>query len=235
MKFGSQVLHSYIITIYETVVGTAITLLLTSMFAYALSRKNYFLRGPLSIFLLITMLFNGGMLSNYIIYTNVYGLRNNLLVLVLPGAVSAFNCIVMRTFIQTNVPDSLTEAAKIDGAGEWCTYCKIVLPVIKPVLAAIGFMSAVSHWNQWETAYLYIDKSNLATLQLMLIQIEKNLTYLKERLSYLSPEEIEMLNNAPSQSARMAILLCTLGPVLIIYPFFQKYFVKGIMVGAVKG
>lgn len=233
-KFGKQVLQSYMITIYETVAGTAITLLLTSMFAYALSRKDFMLRGFLSIFLLITMLFSGGMLSSYIVNTNMYNLRNNLLILILPGAVGAFNCIIMRTFIQSNVPDSIIEAAKIDGAGEVRLFFQVVIPIMLPALAAIGFITAVGHWNEWQTAYLYIDKSEYATLQLMLIRIEKSLSYLKERLASLSAEELILLNEAPTESARMAILLCTLGPIMVAYPFFQKYFVKGITIGSVK-
>lgn len=234
-KFGQQVFQSYLVTIYETVAGTVLTLFTTSMLAYVLSRKDFVLRKFLTIFLLITMLFNGGILSSYLINTNLYDLRNNLLVLILPSAVTAYNCIIMRTFIQSNVPDSLVEAAKIDGAGEFYLFFKIVIPILVPVLSAIGFMSAVGHWNEWQTAYLYIDNPDYATLQLMLVRIEKSLTFLQERFSQLSAEELQELANAPTGSARMAILLCTLGPIMVIYPFFQKHFVKGITIGAVKG
>ncbi len=235
LKFGDQVLQSYKITIFETLTGTFLTLLFTSMFAYALSRKQWALRGFLSIFLLITMLFNGGIVASYMINTTMYHLKNNLLILILPGAVSAFNCIVMRTFIQSNLPDSLVEAAQIDGAGEFYLFFRIVIPIMLPSLAAIGFMTAIGHWNEWQTALLYITDSSKATLQLMLIRIEKNLDYLKERMAYLSPEELAQLKKAPGEPMRMAILLVTLGPILVAYPFFQKYFVKGITVGAVKG
>ena len=233
--FKDQLIQSYKVTIFETVVGTVITLLLTGMFAYTLSRKSFRLRKGLSVYLLITMLFGGGLLGGYLVNTNIWKLRNNLLVLVIPGCVSAWNCIIMRTFIQSNVPDSLIEAAKIDGAGEVHTFFRIILPIMVPVLAAIGFMSAIGHWNEWQTAFLYIDNPDYATLQLMLIRIEKNLSYLQERLDYLSPKELEMLKNAPTESARMALLLFTIGPVMIAYPFFQKYFIKGITIGAVKG
>ncbi len=227
MKYGNQVLQSYKITLYEVFVGTSITLLFTSMFAYALSRRDWVLRGFLSIFLLITMLFHGGLVAGYIVNTSIYHLKNNLLILVLPGAVSAYNCIVMRTFIQSNVPDSLIEAARIDGAGEFFLFFRVVLPLMVPSLAAIGFMSAVSHWNEWQTAMLYISDASKATLQLML--------YLLENLESLTPEEMRKLQNAPTESMRMAILMVTMGPILVAYPFFQKYFIKGITVGAVKG
>lgn len=235
LKYSNQVIQSYKITLYEVIVGTLITLLFTSMFAYALSRRDWALRGFLSIFLLITMLFHGGMVASYMINTTIYHLKNNLLILVLPGAVSAYNCIVMRTFIQSNVPDSLIEAARIDGAGEFFLFFRIVLPLMLPSLAAIGFMSAVGHWNEWQTALLYITDASKATLQLMLIRIERSMQYLLENIENLSPEEMARLKNAPSEPMRMAILMVTMGPILVVYPFFQKYFVKGITVGAVKG
>lgn len=236
-SFGGQLIQSYKITIFETVVGTLLTLLLTSMFAYALSRKDFMLRGPLAIYLLITMLFSGGMLGGYLINANVYHLRNNLLVLVVPGCVSTMNCIVMRTFINSNVPDSLIEAAKIDGAGEVYTFFKIVMPIMAPVLASIGFMCAVGHWNEWQTSMLYIDDSNKATLQLMLMRVEKNIEFLKmrESMGNLSDLELKELNSIPTMATRMALLFCTLGPILVIYPFFQKFFIRGMTIGSVKG
>lgn len=233
--FFDQVLQSYLVTIAETVLGTLLSLLLTSMFAYPLSRKDFMLNRFLSVYLLITMLFSGGMLASYLINTNVWHLKNNFLVLILPGAISAMNCIVMRTFITSNVPISIIESAKIDGAGEFYLFFKIVIPLMKPVLAATGYMTAVGHWNEWQTAFLYIDDPDLATLQLMLIRIEKNLQFLQSRMDSLTVDEIRMLRNAPSETARMAILICTLGPIMFAYPFFQKHFIKGITIGAVKG
>lgn len=232
--FIDQIGRSYLVTIFETVVGTVWTVMLCSMFGYVLSRKNFRLRGFLSIFLLITMLFNGGTMANFLVKGGVYGLRNNLMVLILPG-VNAYTCIVMRTFIQSNVPDSLVESAKMDGAGEFYTFFHIVLPLTLPACAALGFMQAVGHWNQWETSYLYIDNANLSSLQLLLMRIQKNMEYLQQNMATLSSEELLMLANMPDISTRMAILIATLGPILIAYPFFQKYFIKGMTVGAVKG
>ena len=135
------------------------------------------------------------------------------------------------------MPDSLIEAAKIDGASDYRLFFVIVIPIMAPVLASLGFMTAIEHWNQWMTSYLYITKSELTTLQQMLMKIEKNLDFLKEQLAQgqLSPEQIEEFKNAPSETARMALLFCTLGPVLVAYPFFQRFFIKGMTVGAVKG
>jgi len=234
-RFGDQLAQSYQVTILTTVSATFLTLFLTSMFAYTLSRKDFMLRGPMAFFLLITMLFNGGILGSYLINANVFRLRNNLLVLIVPGAVSAMNCIVMRTFIQSNVHDSLIESAKIDGASEIYLFFRIVVPIMTPVLAAIGFMTAVGNWNEWQTALLYIDDANKATLQLMLMRIEMNITFMQQRLSFLTAEELLWLRNSPTETVRMALLMCTLGPILVIYPFFQKYFIRGITIGAVKG
>ena len=236
-KFGNQLAVSYGVTIFVAVFGTLLSLLLTSMFAYSLSRKNFNWRNGLSVYLLITMLFSGGTLGGYLINTNVFHLKNTLWVLILPGCVSTMNVIVMRTFITSNVPDSLVEAAKIDGASDYRLFFVIIIPIMAPVLAALGFMTAIGHWNQWMTSYLYITNPELTTLQHMLMKIEKNLDFLKERLAQgqLSPEEAEELKNAPSETARMAMLFCTLGPVLVVYPFFQRFFIKGMTVGAVKG
>ena len=233
-KFADQLGRAYLVTIFETVCGTLWTIILCSMFGYVLSRKNFRLRGFLSVLLLVTMLFNGGTMANYFVKAGMYGLRDNLLVLILPG-VNAYTCIVMRTFIQLNVPDSLIESAKIDGAGEFYIYRRVVLPLIVPACAALGFMQAVGHWNEWQNAYIYMDNAKLSTLQLVLIRIENSMNYLQQNMATLSPEELLMLENMPTIPTRMAILMVTLGPILVIYPFFQKYFIKGITVGAVKG
>ena len=237
LKFGRQLLVSYGVTTFVDVFGTLLSLWLTSMFAYSLSRKNFNWRNGLSVYLLITMLFSGGTLGGYLINTNVFHLKNTLWVLILPGCITTMNVIVMRTLINTNVPDSLVEAAKIDGASDYRLFFVIIVPIMAPVLAALGFMTAIGHWNQWMTSYLYITKSELTTLQHMLMKIEKNLDFLKEQLAQgqLSPEQIEEFKNAPSETARMAMLFCTLGPVLVVYPFFQRFFIKGMTVGAVKG
>lgn len=236
-KFGEQLAVSYGVTIFVAVFGTLLSLWFTSMFAYSLSRKNFNWRNGLSIYLLITMLFSGGTLGSYLVNTNIFHLKNTIWVLILPGCVGTMNVIVMRTFINSNVPDSLVEAAKIDGASDYRLFFVIVIPIMAPVLAALGFMTAIGHWNQWMTSYLYITDANLTTLQHMLMKIENNLEFLKQRLmqGQLSPEEAEELKNAPSETARMAMLFCTLGPVLVVYPFFQRFFIKGMTVGAVKG
>lgn len=233
ISFADQIIRGYGVTLFETLVGSVWTILMCSMCGYALSRKNFRMRNGLTVFLLITMLFHGGGLSDYVIRSNIYHLRNNLLVLILPG-ISAYTCFVMRTFIQGNVPESLIESAKMDGAGEFYIYRKIVLPLIKPILAALGFMEAIGHWNQWQTSLLYMSNPKLATLQQILMKIENGMSYLKENMQ-ASAELNRMMEDMPSTATRMAILVVVTGPIVIAYPFFQKYFIKGITIGAVKG
>ncbi len=234
-SFGNQLLMSYGVTILVTVGGTLFGLAVMSMFAYTLSRKCFALRKYLSVFMLITMLFSGGQLSSYIINTSMFHLRDTIASLILPGIATMY-VIILRTYIQTNVPDSLIESATIDGASEFRTYLQIVLPVMVPALASVGFMLAVGYWNDWQRAFLYITSPSKTPLQLLLIRIEKTVDFLLQNANEMSPEEYaELSANLPRETGRMAILLVALGPIMVAYPFFQKYFVKGLTVGSVKG
>jgi len=236
MGYGSQLLVSYGVTIYVTVVGTIFSLLMMSMLAYALSRSCFELRRYISVMMLITMLFHGGQLSGYIVNTTMYHLKDTLAVLILPG-IACMNIIILRTYIQTSITEALIESAKIDGAGELRIYGQIVLPLMKPALAAVGFRVAVNYWNDWNKAYLYITSNSKTPLQLLLVRIEKNVEFLlNESMEGMSAQEYaELAANLPTESGRMATLLVALGPIMVAYPFFQKYFVKGLTVGAVKG
>ena len=183
--------------------------------------------------LLATMLFQGGQLSSYVVNTQMYHLKDTWAVLMLP-AISTMHIIILRTYIQSNITDSLIESAKIDGAGEFRTYIQIVMPLLKPALAAVGFMLANGYWNEWYNAYMYITSPEKMPLQLLLIRIEKTIELLSnpELPDFMASDLVESL---PKESARMAMLFTVLGPIMIAYPFFQKYFVKGLTVGAVKG
>ena len=234
-SFGNQLIMSYGVTLLVTVGGTLFGLAVMSMFAYTLSRKCFALRKYLSVFMLITMLFSGGQLSSYIINTSMFHLRDTIASLILPGIATMY-VIILRTYIQTNVPDSLIESATIDGASEFRTYLQIVLPVMVPALASVGFMLAVGYWNDWQRAFLYITSPSKTPLQLLLIRIEKTVDFLLQNANEMSPEEYaELSANLPRETGRMAILLVALGPIMVAYPFFQKYFVKGLTVGSVKG
>ncbi len=236
LTFGRQIAVSYGVTITITVCGTILALVTMGMFAYALSRKCFQLRTAFSFMVLVSMLFSGGQLSCYMINTKIYGLGDSLLALILPECITAMHIIILRTYIQGNVPDALIEAAKIDGAGEFRTFWQIVFPVMKPSVAAVGFMVAVRYWNEWQNALLYIRSTSKTPLQLLLVRIQKNLDFLLNTSGAMGAGNVtSMMQNLPKESGRMAILMVVLGPVIIAYPFFQKYFVKGLTVGSVKG
>ncbi len=235
MKYGKQLLTSYGVTIFVTVVGTLLGLLIMSMFAYSISRNDFRLSKFLSVYLLIPMLFNGGQLSGYIIFTGYYNLKDNILLLILPLCVSTMNVIILRTYIANSIPNELMEAAKIDGAGEYRTFFQITLPLLKPSLAAVGFMMATAYWNDWQNAMMYIDSTNKQPLQLLLIKIQKSIEFLLNNNNVPSSARAAMGGTIPQYSSTMATVIVVIGPIMIAYPFFQKYFIKGLTVGSVKG
>ncbi|MBQ8947195.1 MAG: carbohydrate ABC transporter permease [Lachnospiraceae bacterium] len=235
LRYGKQLATSYMVTIGVTVVGTFLGLLVMSMYAYAISRREFYLSKFLSIFLIIPMLFNGGQLSGYIIFTQNYHLKDSLLLLILPLCVTTMNVIILRTYIANSIPNELMEAAKIDGAGEYRTFFQITLPLLKPSLAAVGFMMATAYWNDWQNALLYIDSANKKPLQLLLINIQKSIEMLLNNKSLPAQVLAALGGSVPQYSATMSTVLVVVGPIIIAYPFFQKYFVKGLTVGSVKG
>lgn len=235
LRYGSQLLTSYGVTIFVTVFGTFLGLLVMSMFAYSISRKDFRLSKFLSIYLLIPMLFNGGQLSGYVIFTSYYHLKDSLWLLILPLCVTTMNVIILRTYIANSIPNELMEAAKIDGAGEYRTFFQITLPLLKPSLAAVGFMMATAYWNDWQNALLYITTDRKKPLQLLLINIQKSIEFLLNNANVPASARAAMGGNIPQYSSTMATVLIVIGPIMIVYPFFQKYFVKGLTVGSVKG
>lgn len=226
-----QLLRSYGVSLLVTVTGTIASLLLTTLLSYTLARQDYRYRSIVSFFVFFTMLFNGGLVSTYIFMTRYLQLKDNLLVLILPYLVNAWFVLLMRSFIAT-LPLSLVESAKLDGAGEWRTFFSIILPLAKPALAAIGLLIAFNYWNDWWLSLLYLDNMNLIPLQFMLYRIMSNVSYLTSQLSMSVSVD---LKDIPTESSRMAMCILAAGPMLLIFPFFQKYFVKGITVGALKG
>jgi multiple sugar transport system permease protein/putative aldouronate transport system permease protein len=235
LKYGKQLAQSYLVTIFVTVAGTFMGLLFMSMFAYSISRKEFRLSRFLSIYLLIPMLFNGGTLSGYIVFTSYYGLKDSLWLLILPLCVSTMNVIILRTYIANSIPGELMEAAKIDGAGEYRTFFQITLPLLKPSLAAVGFMMATAYWNDWQNALLYIDSDAKKPLQLLLINIQKSIEFLLNNANVPASARAAMGGTIPQYSSTMATVLVVIGPIMVVYPFFQKYFIKGLTVGSVKG
>ena len=231
---SASIINSYGITIFVTVTGTVLGVLVMAMFAYAISRRSFAYRGFFTKLIFIPMLFSGGMVSSYLVITKFLGLKNSLLALILPICVSSFNIIILRTFFKTSVPDAIIESAKIDGASEWRTFLKIVLPISIPGIATISLFLALGYWNDWFNAMLYIDEGALMPLQYILIRIEKSVEFLATNASALGSNTTSIAATLPKETSKMAIVVISTLPIIITYPFFQRYFVSGLTIGAVK-
>lgn len=230
---GDTLLRSYGVTIFVTVVGTIISLLFIAFYAYAISRKSFKFRNFFAFFAFFTMLFNGGLVPTYIIVTQLLSLKDTIWALILPLAVNAFYIMILRTFYSTSVPDAIIESGKIDGAGEFRIFLKLVLPLSLPGLATIGLFSTLGYWNDWFNALLYIDNPNLVPLQSMLMRIETSMQFILQN-SQNSSLSLEALRSLPQDTSRMAMVVLATGPIIFAYPFFQRYFIQGLTVGAVK-
>lgn len=224
------VFKSFGYTIIITVVGTIIGVFLMSSYAYTLSRKSYAYRGFLNRYSVIPMLFNGGMIGSYLVIINILQLRNSIWSLILPLCMSTFSIMVLRTFYQMSVPDALIESAYIDGANEWQIYFKIILPLSLPGLATIALFLTLGYWNDWVSALLYIDNNKIVPLQYLLIRMQDNVEFLASN-THVGVAQSAAL---PTETIRMAVVVISTVPILIAYPFFQKYFIGGLTVGAVK-
>jgi putative aldouronate transport system permease protein len=230
--FGSRsIARGYGISILVTTVGTLTSLMLTTLFAYPLSRRNLPGRNFFAFFIFFTMLFNGGLVPTYIMWTQMFHIKNTLWALIVPGLLlNAFNVIMMRSYLTTSIPEEIIEAAKVDGAGEWKTLLRIVLPMAKPIIATLILMIGLSYWNDWVNGLYYLSDDKLFSIQVLLNRMLQNVEMIKKAASS-GGTAMKM----PSTSIRMAVAVIGAVPVLIIYPFFQKSFVKGIVIGAVKG
>lgn len=217
-----------------TFAGTLLGLVLTTTMGYALSRKSYKLRGFFTWFIFIPMLFHGGLLSTYVVNTQLLGLKNTYWGLILPLACSSFYIIILRTFFSCTVPDEIIESGKMDGASQLRIFVQLVLPIALPAIATIGLFLTFAYWNDWYQAMLYISTSrrDLYPLQYVLVNIEKDITYLTNNANVMSADSSQVM---PSETMRMAILVIIVVPIMFSYPFFQKYFITGLTIGAVKG
>lgn len=229
---ATSVLQAYGVTIFVTVAGTFLHLLCMSMLAYGLTREEVTARNALSLFVYIPVLFNGGLVPYYMLITKYLHLKNTIWVLVITQLVSATNVLIFRNFFKS-IPNSLVEAARIDGAGEIRTFFKIVLPLSKPSLASIGLFVAIAYWNDWMTCSLYIENPKLQTLQYMLQSLMSNIQYLIMNAD-VSQSAQNALSNLPNEGVRMATCVLAVGPIIFLYPLLQKYFASGLTVGAVK-
>lgn len=231
---GENILRSYGVTILVTVTGTVIGLLLTGTYAYALSRKTYAFRSFFTKVITVPMLFSGGMIANYLVMTKVLMLKNTIWALILPLCMNSFNVIVLRTFFKTSIPDSVVESAKIDGASEWKLFFRIVIPMAMPGLATIGLFLTLGYWNDWFNALMYIDNKDWIPLQFLLMQIQNSIDWLASNKSMMGVDGIQAAANLPKETIKMAIVVISTLPIIFAYPFFQRYFVNGLTIGAVK-
>jgi len=235
-KDPKVIVNAYKVTIISTILSTIFCLITVTLFAYPLSRPDFKFRTEVTFFMFFTMLFGGGLVSYYIVMTGFLGMRNNIFSMILPYSFNAFWVIVMRTFFKTQVPDSLIESARIDGAGEWRTLIQIVLPISLPGLATIALFTTLAAWNDYYNCLLFIDKNELVNLNTMIYRALTSARMLREIAATMgSADALGEVSELPNETFRMALSVVTIGPIVLVYPFFQKYFVKGLTIGSIKG
>lgn len=232
LESPKAIINAYGVTILVTIVGTVFSLIFTAMFAYVIARKDFVLSQIFSFMVFFSMLFNGGLVPTYIMMTRYYNVKDTLFALIIPYIIMPWHIFLMKGFL-SDIPKELIEAAKIDGANEISTFYRIILPISKPAMATVGLFIAFTYWNDWYQSMLYIDKASLTSLQFYLYRIMNNIQYLST--SMMSGNIAIDMSQMPNETVRMALCILAAGPMLVIFPFFQKYFVKGLTVGAIKG
>ena len=230
---GSIVGIAYKNTIIATVAGTLLSVIMVALYAYPLSRDNFKFGTFFIFYAFFTLLFNGGLVSYYMVMRQVLNLQNTLWALFLPSAFSPFWVIVMRTYYKMNVPNEVVEAARMDGAGEWRTFIQIVIPLSTPGLATVALFSAIGIWNNFFNALLLVDDAQYYSLQFTIYTTLNNIRFLLENADKM--QGLVNVSDLPSQTFRMAMAVVTVGPIILAYPFFQRYFIKGLTIGSVKG
>ena len=230
---AGTIFKAYGITMLVTLVGTTISLIITPLLAYPLSRQDFKLHNVMSFLVFFTMLFNGGLVPTYMMWTQIFHSKNTLPALNIPALLlKAFPEMLMKNYFKMNIPYSLIEAAKIDGAGEFFIFYRVVMPLSKPIMATVGLFVGINYWNDWMNGLYYVTDANLFSLQNFLNRMMQNINYLA------TAEGAEVAQGSmimPSSSMRMALAVIGVLPIMVLYPFFQKYFVKGMTVGSVKG
>lgn len=227
---GGQIVHAYGISILVTVVGTLAGLMLTLALGYTLAQKDMPGRNAIAFFVFFTMLFNGGLVPSYIMWTTVFHIKNTIWALIVPNLlVKGFFVILARSYFQTNLPTEIQESARIDGAGEAQIFVQIALPLAKPIISTLMLFIGLAYWNDWNNGLIYLTDNNLYSVQNVLNEMIKSIQFLQQNATAISAVAL------PSNGVRMAIAVVATIPVLIAYPFLQKGFVKGIVMGGVKG
>ncbi|EPE1755430.1 carbohydrate ABC transporter permease [Enterococcus faecalis] len=228
-----QLLQSLLITFIVTIFGTVVNVFFTSTYAYAISRPNFQYRRFFTIFALLSMLFSPGLVPSYIVVSTMLHLKDTIWALILPLALSPFNIILMRTFFKRTVSESIIESARIDGASELRIFLQIVLPLALPGIATTSLFAALRYWNDWFHALLYVQSDYLMPLQYLLMKIQSNIDYMSQNAT-IGANLAESMGAMPKEATRMAMVVISTVPIACIYPFFQKYFVKGLTIGGVK-
>ncbi|MCI9255472.1 MAG: carbohydrate ABC transporter permease [Lachnospiraceae bacterium] len=232
VKQGAVIVRSYGVSFLVTILGTVMSVAVTTTLAYPMARKSFRYKNVLSFFVFFTMLFNGGIVPSYIMWSRFFHIKNTIWALIIPNyMVTAFNVILVKNFYQNNVPDALVEAAQIDGASELKTFYSIMFPLSRPVVATISLFTGLCYWNDWTNGLYYVDNEKLFSIQLLLMKIMNNIQALKANTALMGTGTVEL----PGTSVRMAMAFVGILPILIVYPFVQKYLVEGVVIGAVKG
>lgn len=234
VKQGITIARAYGVSFFVTIVGTLMSVMLTTMLAYPMSRKSFKYRNILAFFVFFTMLFNGGIVPSYIMWTKIFAIKNTIWALIIPNyLVTAFNVILVKNYYSNSIPESLIEAAQIDGASELTIFGKIMLPLAVPTVATISLFTGLCYWNDWTNGLYYIDDQKLFSIQQLLMKIMNNIQALRSNsnAALLGTGAVDL----PGTSIRMAMAVIGILPIMLVYPFVQKYLVKGVVVGAVKG
>ncbi|RAP78531.1 carbohydrate ABC transporter permease [Paenibacillus montanisoli] len=227
---GEQVFVSYKNTIIITVVGTFLSVLITSMMAYVMANRKIKYRGVLSFIVYFTMLFGPGLVGFYILVVNWLHLKDTLWAIILPGLFGPWNAFLMVSYFRT-IPYEINEAATIDGASESYIFFRIYMPISKPVIATVGLFVSLRYWNEWFYAMLFVDKEELHPLQIMIRSLMSNIDVQR----YVQGTDVNIVTNVPAMGVQLATVCVTIGPILLVYPYVQKYFVKGLTIGSIKG
>lgn len=236
-KTGGSMLRAFGLSVIVTAIGTVINVVISAMYAYPMSRKDYPLKKVMIAFTLIPMLFSGGLVPTYMWYSGTLQIRNSIYALLVPNLLmNVFNVILLRTYFQNSVPDAVIESAEIDGAGEFTTFYKIVVPLAKPIIATVSLFAALAYWNDWMNGLYYVYKPEMFTLQVLLNRLMSDVAFMNSAAA-TTPSVAASIQNLklPSTTVRMAIAVVSIVPMLLLFVPLQKYFAKGIAIGALKG
>lgn len=230
---GQTIWRAYGVSLFNTVVGTLLSVLITCMYAYPLARSGFKYKTFFSFIAYFTMIFGGGLIPWYMVYTHIFKIKDTIWIMIFPYLLNAWYALIMRTFYKTTIHESIIESAKIDGAGEFRIFFTIVLPLCRAGLATIGLFCTLSYWNDWYLPLIFVNNPKMYNIQYLMYQYLLSIQFLSSSSSF--SQSSLAFKNLPSESARMAVAVLSIGPIVFAYPFFQKYFVKGLTIGAVKG